>query len=104
MTVDSDNPNAESPREPTQYRIGSDEPPSLAVVRAVAAATGRDQVDSDAGADALAPLAETIDPEALDALFESRRDRPGAAPLVEFGYCDRHVTVSGGESVCVTVR
>jgi hypothetical protein len=47
--------------------IGPDEPPSEAIVRLVAAATGRRSLE-------LTPLYGSTDPDALDALFGRRSD------------------------------
>lgn len=107
-----------------RYRVPAGESVSEAVVAAVAAATGRQEVvagpsaganvgadvDSDGGArsegpradveaSALAPLYETVDPDALDALF-----RPdGVSPVaVTFTYSGREVTVEGGTVVRVS--
>lgn len=103
MTVNCNDPAAELPDGTTTVRVDPDESPSLAVVRAVAAASGLDPVGAGAGTASLAPLAETIDPEALDRVFESSDAGPGDPATVEFSYADHRVTVRGGETVCVTV-
>lgn len=104
MTVDCNDPAAELPAGTTTCRVGPDETPSLAVVRAVAAASGLDPVGAGAGTESLDPLAECIDPEALDCIVESECDGPGDAAAVEFSYADHRVTVRGGETVRVTVE
>ena len=74
-----------------EYEIEDDEPVSLAVVRAVAAVEGREPC-------ALRPLAEVVDPDALDALFEPRGDgeaRTGGH--LSFVYSSCRVTVDNGE-------
>lgn len=98
MTADCTDPDAGTPTEPARYRIEPDEQPSLAVVRAVATTADCDPVDGGA----LEPLAESVDPEALDRLFESRLD--GTDVAVEFQYAGYQITVRVGESACVTVR
>lgn len=100
-----------------RYRVSAGQSVSEAVVAAVAAATGRPEVaaTATAGGDgsasdgvaaganvessALAPLYETVDPDALDALF-----RPdGVSPVaVTFTYSGREVTVEGGAVVRVS--
>lgn len=102
MTVEWDDVDAGATGETTRYRVEADELPSIAVVEAVAEASGRSQTGSD-GTTALDPLAESIDPEALDRIFESRGDDPADPTFVEFRYCDHQVTVKGGNRVCVTV-
>jgi|GEM_PF-3363741 len=103
MTVDCNDPAAELPDGTTTCRVRPDEAPSLAVVRAVAAASGLDPVGAGTGTDSLEPLAESIDPEALDCIVESGCAGPGDTVSIEFSYADHLVTVRGGETVCVTV-
>lgn len=76
-------------REPEiSYDVGESERPSEAVVRAVAALTGRRPIDIE-------PLYDVVDPDHLDGLF----DEPGAGGGVE----GRSVTFSfGGCHVSVT--
>ncbi|AZH25360.1 HalOD1 output domain-containing protein [Haloplanus aerogenes] len=74
-----------------EYEIEADESASTAVVRAVSAVEGVDQRS-------LRPLAEVLDPDALDALFGSRGDgtpRPGGR--LTFVYSKCWVTVENGE-------
>lgn len=61
--------------------IDSDEPPSLVVVRAVAAASNRTMQDLD-------PLGETIDVEVMDTILQ-----PGGWARVDFEYEGFEVTV-----------
>lgn len=64
---------------------GTDQSASLAVVEAVAHAEAVDPTD-------LPPLHETIDPDALDAIFST--DPPGdPAEAVSFSYCGHRVTI-----------
>lgn len=65
--------------------------PSFAVVEAVAACEGVSEGD-------LPPLADVVNPEALDELFEPRADgslRRGGQ--VRFEYCGHTVVVDDGE-------
>lgn len=74
-----------------EYEIGTDEPISTAVVRAVSAVEGRDPTS-------LRPLAEVLDPDALDILFGPQADgtpRPGGR--LSFVYSACRVTVDNGE-------
>lgn len=74
-----------------EYQIGADESTSTAVVRAVSAVEGREPRS-------IRPLAEVLDPDALDALFDSRGDgtpRPGGR--LTFVYSNCWVTVDNGE-------
>lgn len=74
-----------------EYEIGPDEATSTAVVRAVSAVEGRDPLS-------LRPLADVIDPEALNRLFGSRYDgtaRPGGR--LTFAYSGYWITIENGE-------
>ncbi|ELY42022.1 HalOD1 output domain-containing protein [Natronorubrum sulfidifaciens] len=91
------------------YTAGDDEPLSGAVIAALRTAVGREQpADQDAdavGIDSLTPLFETIDPDALNALFSSTysgTSRTGTITFTHDGYevtatSDGHVTVSSEE-------
>lgn len=75
-----------------EYERAPDEPPSKAVVEAVAAVTGRaaapdGTTGSEPKADALTPLYETLDPDALDALLTAD-DAREANCSVTFTYDD----------------
>ena len=73
--------------------------PSTDVVEAVAASEGLDATDLHV------PLYESIDPDALDALVESSRDRRSRSPLrVQFSYHGYDVTVSTDGSTSVRER
>lgn len=79
-----------------RYERAPGERPSEAVVAAVADAAGRPVVprggaDSEDGADALSPLYEQLDPDALDALVAS--DDRTTDCTVTFTYGDYTVTV-----------
>ncbi|WP_435175994.1 HalOD1 output domain-containing protein [Halorussus sp. AFM4] len=80
------------------YRAADDESLSAAVVRAVAAVSDR----SSAGdpREALDPLYDSVDPDALDALFRHADDSQTGA--VEFAYCGYEVTVDSTGLVTVT--
>ncbi|QLH84437.1 HalOD1 output domain-containing protein [Halosimplex pelagicum] len=69
-------------RDWTVTNAYEDDSPSHAVVRSVAAATGRTVVDLD-------PLYETVDTDALDELFEG-----SARARVSFRYAGCEVTVT----------
>lgn len=74
-----------------ECEIGASEPISMAVVRAVSAVEGCDPRS-------LRPLAEVLDPHALDTLFDSRADgtpRPGGR--LTFVYSKCRITVDNGE-------
>lgn len=74
-------------------RIGADERASEVVVTAVARATGKATTTVGTG-DPLAPLYETLDPEALDALVESG-DGPDTRVTFGYGGCDVTVDATG---------
>lgn len=67
---------------------------SQAVVRAVAAETGRDPLQ-------LQPLYEVLDPDALDSLC-STGDSGTTPARIEFRYAGCEVRVSGDDEVAVT--
>ncbi|RLM62838.1 hypothetical protein DVK05_15945 [Halorubrum sp. Atlit-8R] len=66
--------------------------PSVAIVEAVAAATNRETTD-------LPPLQETIEADALDALFDGQ----SSSVAVSFQYADTDVSVTGDGSIEVRV-
>lgn len=103
MAIECDETNGAGPQKPAAYEVATDETVSMAVVDAVASATDRHPVGMDGVTDALDPLAESIDPEALDQVFRSGSTCAAGAIVVEFEYCGRQVTVRGADSVCVTV-
>lgn len=78
-----------------EYEIGADEAVTTAIVRAVSAVEGRDP-------GSLPPLAETLDPTAVDALFEPRSDgTPRTGGSLSFVYCRCEVTIENGEYLTI---
>lgn len=74
----------DSQRTPSQtFTWGDDESASGAVVRAVAAYTGQQPIS-------LEPLYESIDPDALDTVFEPN----GQTASIEFSYAGFRVQVT----------
>lgn len=67
------------------YDISEDERLTGAVVRAVAATTGRDP-------ESLPPLADSVDPDAIDALFHSRSGN--TVESLTFRFSDAEVTLT----------
>lgn len=81
--------------------------PTAAVIEAVAAASGRsfssrNGVDGDGGREELPPLYDTIDPDALNAIFEDGNGR--STVEVKFVYCGYEVTVDGTGKVTVAEK
>lgn len=77
----------------TRYTFGESIRPSVAVVEAVATATGYGPYD-------VPPLYEVIDPDALDDLFSPKRDgTPRRAGRVTFRLAGCNVTVRHREIV-----
>jgi hypothetical protein len=83
-------------RQNVEYEIGSDEPVSSAVVRAVSAVDGREPTS-------LPPLGNVVDTDALDGLFAARLDGSarsgGRISLVYTGY---RITVDNGEYLTIS--
>lgn len=78
------------------FEIESDERVSMAVVQAVSKADGSDPCS-------LPPLAEELDPDALDVLFEPGPDgSPRSGGHLSFVYADYRVTIDNGEYLTVT--
>ena len=74
-----------------EYEIGPGESVSTAVVRAVSAVEGREPRS-------LRPLSDVLNPDALDVLFESRRDgRARVGGQLSFIYSNCIVTIDNGE-------
>lgn len=74
-----------------EYDIGPDEPVSTAVVRAVSAVRGVEQ-------STLRPLADVLDPDALDALFATKADGTArAGGRLDFVYATCRVRIDNGE-------
>ncbi|WP_115865225.1 HalOD1 output domain-containing protein [Halorussus litoreus] len=75
--------------------VSDDEPLSQTVVTAVATASGTDPTAID-------PLAESIDPDALDALFDDRHDGTTRdAGTVRFSFFGYDVVATGDGCVSV---
>jgi len=74
-----------------EYEIGPGESVSTAVVRAVSAIKGREPRS-------LRPLADVVDPTALDSLFDPRYDgTPRTGGRLSFVYSDCCITIDNGE-------
>ena len=74
-----------------EYEIGPNESASTAVVRAVSPLDGRES-------DSLRPLADVLDPDALDALFESRSSgQPRTGGCLSFVYSGCRISIYNGE-------
>ena len=104
MTTDTEGTVGGSPRRTFQNR--DDETVSETVVRAVSTASGRSPLATtdSRGNEPLEPLYDAIDPDALDALFETTAGgRPGTA-VVEFVYADHDVTVARSGTVSIRPR
>lgn len=89
--MDSDLAPPESRPPLARTRVGADDRPSDAVVAAVAAVTDRDPLS-------LPPLADAIDPDALDGLFATATG-PGGRVAFAFAGFDVVVTGDGGVGV-----
>ena len=77
------------------YDIGPTESVSTVVVRAVSAVEGREPCT-------LRPLAYVLDPDALDALFESRSNgQPRTGGCLSFIYSDCRVSIDNGEYLSI---
>ena len=57
-----------------QYEWSTSDPPSIALIEAIASATGRDPLD-------MPPLSEEVDPDALDALVTTGNGSPGTVEV-----------------------
>lgn len=76
-------------RTELRYDRGENEPPSVAVVTALAEYHGEDVTETDH------LLYEYVDPEALDALFANRNNGESRRPgCVQFDVADAHVVVT----------
>jgi hypothetical protein len=82
------------PTTPTE-RVADNESATEAVVLAVAEATGVDPLDLD-------PLYDCVDPDALDALFDSGDGLDDLTGSFEFTYAGCDVTVNADQRVVVT--
>lgn len=78
-----------------EYEIGVNESVSTAVVRAVSAVEGRKPSH-------IPSLTHVLDPDALDALFDSRPNGvPRTGGRVAFVYINYHITVDNGEYLTI---
>lgn len=78
-----------------EYEIGTDEYVSTAVVKAVSALEGRAPLD-------LPPLANVIDPDALDVLFAADGcDDPKSGGRLTFIFSGSRVTIDNGEYLTI---
>lgn len=78
-----------------EYEIGVNESVSTAVIRAVSAVEGREPFS-------IPPLTHVLDPDALDALFDSRPNGdPRIGGRLEFVYCNCRITVDNGEYLTI---
>lgn len=86
------------------YTAAQDENPSEAVIAALRKASDRSpSLDADRpGDDMLEPLYNTIDPDALDALFSSRTGTSTRSGTVTFTHAGYEVTVSATGDVSVS--
>ncbi|WP_435154672.1 HalOD1 output domain-containing protein [Haladaptatus sp. DFWS20] len=86
------------------YRRQPNESPSEAVLTAVSAVSNRKVIPSasdDDGNDALEPLYDTIDPDALDSLFDPIGNEPNGGGSVTFTYSGHEVTVKKTREILV---
>ena len=79
------------------YVFSPEKAATLAVLEAVESA-------SEIDATALPPLYDAVDPDALDALFESSDPTPTSAPRLSFSYAGLEVTVDGGPTLTVDLE
>lgn len=78
-----------------EYEIGTNESVSGAIVRAVSAVDGREP-------SSLPPLTRILDPEAVDALFDSQPDgEPRIGGRLSFIYNHCRVTLDNGEYLTI---
>lgn len=73
-----------------RYQIGSDEQISMAIVRAMSAIDGRPPEE-------LPPLGRYLDPDALDAVFDTGSDSSSPGGQLSFTYNEHRVTLVNGE-------
>ena len=93
-------PNQEAMGEPTvRRRLEPDESVSVAVVEAVATASGRSPVPDGSGADPLPPLYDAIEPDAINALFDADSQFDGC---LRFTYGGCKVVLEGDGTITVT--
>ncbi|WP_135305635.1 HalOD1 output domain-containing protein [Haloarcula amylovorans] len=104
--TESESNSEELTEEEYTYHTDEDQSLSEAVIWAVSAFTGRETITANANGtqEALEPLFDTIDPDALDSLFQTAEDRESMVGTVEFWYCGCEVTVDSTGFVIVTKR
>lgn len=78
----------------SQYAKSKNRSVSVAVVEAIAAADDRSPMEVE-------PLYNTVDPEALNALFDGKARSGGT---VEFVHCGYEVTVESSGNIMVSER
>ncbi|WP_081443508.1 HalOD1 output domain-containing protein [Haloterrigena turkmenica] len=81
----------------TQPDESTNQPVSVAVVEAIAAATDRSPLEVE-------PLYDTIDPEALNELFNNVGSQSRARGRITFVHCGYEVTVEDTGDVTVDER
>lgn len=78
------------------FEVGANESVSMAVVRAVSTAEETEPCS-------IPPLAEQLDPDALDALFEpAAGGSPRSGGRISFAFANYRVTVDNGEYLTVS--
>lgn len=86
------------------YQVDEEQSVSEAVTHAVAAISGREMSTAKATNEneVLDPLYDSIDPDALDALFQMPTDGDSLQGLVTFWYCGYEITVHNTGLIEVT--
>jgi len=104
MSMDSAYQNGTKQGTSVTYTAAEDENPSEAVIAALRKASDRSpSLDADGpGDDMLEPLYNTVDPDALDALFSSRNGTATRSGTVTFTHAGYEVTVSAAGDVTVS--
>ncbi len=82
-------------------RLEPGESVSVAVVEAVATASGRSPVPDGSGADPLPPLYDAVEPDAIDALFGADSQFDGCLRFTYGGY---RVVLEGDGTITVAAR
>jgi hypothetical protein len=91
----SEKQSSVSPKPILTYELHADQPPSEGVVAAVSTSSGVDPA-------AMEPLAKTIDPDAVDAMFSDHYDgTPRGTGHIQFAYAGYEVLVSSEGVVSV---
>lgn len=98
MESESNQAESEQCENVYNYQVGEGQSLSEGVIRAVASVLERKptpdgKTDVADGHEALEPLYDTIDPDALDALFQTRKETRQPSGEVEFMYSGCAVTV-----------